>query len=146
MQTDLISEDLLQENVVPRKKLIPTWIRIFSWIFFCFGLIVPVGIIIGLLGSDFSMALYGFETNDIFSITGITIAVLFLLKGIVAYGLLWSKDWAVKLAMADSIIGILLCIYSMVFLSFTLRLELIALIPYLIKMKKISADWEAGTA
>ena len=32
-QTDLLTDELIQENGIPRKKMLPVWIKIFTWIF-----------------------------------------------------------------------------------------------------------------
>jgi uncharacterized membrane protein (DUF2068 family) len=96
------------------------------------------------------LALYGLGSNEPFSITGILIILLFLFKGIVAFGLWTQKDWAVNFGLADAIIGIAICIFVMAIApiinnpsEFTLglRLELVVLIPYLIKLLKIKAHW-----
>jgi len=105
--------EILDNELFPkterRRKLLPIWIKIFLWLFMIFGIIAPVGLILGLLGIDFN------------------------------------------LAIIDGIIGIAVCTFVMLvspFLTesnvihFNIRLELIALIPYLIKMKNIKRDWE----
>lgn len=147
---DLLIDSELQLNLKKRKQLLPLWIKIFAWIFIVFGLVVPIGIILGVLGYNFQISLYGFETTGPISLIGIALSILFLLKAVVAFGLITEKDWAIKLAIVDAIIGILVCIYAMVYpiinpqpgLNASLRLELIALIPYLLKMKKIQFEWE----
>jgi len=142
-QVDLLTDSI---EIIDRKKLIPSWINIFSWIFFALGFIALVGIIFGILGYPFQLALYGFQTNNALSITGLIILLLFILKAIVAYGILFQKSWAVKLAIFDAIIGIALCIFCMTYViyyhSFTFRLEIVLLIPYLLKMQKIKTNWE----
>ncbi len=144
MQPDIIPEGFLEEGIIPRNKLIPLWIKIFSWMFLIFGFVVFIGLMFGILGYNFEMALYGFETNIVFSYKGILIMLLFFVKGIVAFGIITKKDWAVKLAIVDGIIGIALCAYTMIFQTMIIRLELIALIPYLLKMRKIKMAWESN--
>jgi len=149
-QVDLLPASSFEETVLDRKKLIPIWIKVFSWIFLVFGLLSPVALIIGILGFEFQLSLYGFQTIYPLSIPGLIVIVLFALKGIVAFGLLTQKNWAVKLAIIDGIVGIALCIFTMVYVAydyylaqnFTFRLELIALIPYLLKMRKVKPNWE----
>ena len=52
------------------------------------------------------------------------------------------------MGIADAIIGITICILVMLYpiinseAKFSLRLELIALIPYLLKFLKIKTEWE----
>ena len=144
-QVDLLMDSI---EIIDRKKLIPLWIKIFSWIFFVLGFITPVGIIFGILGYPFPLALYGFQTNDALSIIGLLILFLFALKAVVAFGILFQKTWAVKLAIFDAILGIALCVFCMVYLiyyhNFSFRLEVVVLIPYLLKMQKIKPIWESA--
>lgn len=151
----MVEHTILDNNLSPikkrRRKLLPVWIKIFLWMFMIFGFIAPIGIIFGILGIDFNLALYGIETTKALSITGIILIILFTIKGTVSFGLWFEKNWAVNLAIIDATFGILACIIVMIVLPFlsknggfhiNLRLELIALIPYLLKMKKIKNDWE----
>jgi len=75
----------------------------------------------------------------------------FYTKAITAFGLWFEKDWAIKLGQIDSVIGIIICIYVMCIypfiyekagFSFNLRLELLLLIPYLVKLSRIKSSWE----
>lgn len=146
--------NILDSKIAPsierRRKLLPTWIKIFLWIFMVFGAIAPIGLILGILGIRFSLSLYGLETIDALTPVGIFVLLLFAIKGTVSFGLWTEKDWAVKLAILDGIIGIVTCVFVTLVLPFivesngfhlNLRLELIALIPYLIKMNKIKGEW-----
>ena len=54
-----------------RRDLIPLWIKVFIWIFLVFGCFVPVGIVLGFLGLSFDLSLYGLETTQPFTVTGI---------------------------------------------------------------------------
>lgn len=150
----LILEPLLQEASVKRRQLLPLWIKIFCWIFLFTGQIALLVVIAGLLFNvQSSLALYGMETTNPLSLAGLLIAALFLLKGAVAYGLWWEKDWAVDLGIIDAIAGIAFCGLMMTpFGSWlelapaglNLRLELVALIPYLIKFQKLKPLWKRG--
>lgn len=135
-----------------RRNLLPIWIKIFLWIFMIFGAIVPVGLVLGVLGIDINLALYGLETTKALSITGLILVLLFAIKGAVSFGLWTEKDWAVNLAIIDATVGIVVCTIVMFVLpffyeqsgfTFSLRLELIALIPYFVKMRNIKGQWES---
>lgn len=150
-ETEILDSELSPTSE-RRRKLLPTWIKIFLWIFMVFGIITPIGLVLGIFGIDFSLSLYGLETTKALSISGLVIILLFAIKGAVSFGLWTEKDWAVNLAIVDAIIGIVACTVVMLILpfvlesngfKFSLRLELIALIPYLIKMKKIKEEWES---
>src|SRR5215217_1416077 len=142
-QTDLLTDELLQYNAIPRKKLLPLWIKIFTWIFLVISAFVPIVSVLGLMGYSTQLALYGLETNEPFSSIGIIITTVFIIKGITAFGLLKEKDWAVQIGIVDAIIGIIICTLVMLYpiinsdAKFSLRLELVALIPYLLKLLKI---------
>lgn len=147
-QTDLLTNELIQSNNVPRKKLLPLWMRIFSWVFLIYSVFTPVVLIFGILGYRASLSLYGLETNDPFSVIGIAIIMLFIIKGIVAFGLLKEKYWAIKIGIADAIIGIAFCTFVMLYpiidtdAKFSVRIELVALIPYLLKLMNVKPAWE----
>ncbi len=138
-----------------RRKLLPVWIKIFTWMFMIFGGIVPVSIIFALLGYEFNMSLYGLSTNSPLSVFGLIIITLFLLKGITAFGLWFEKTWAPDLAQADAVTGIIIC-GVLTFISpatfteenltgirWSFRFELLFLIPYLMKMGKIKPAWKS---
>ncbi len=135
-----------------RRKLLPVWIKVFLWIFMLFGVIAPVGLVLGVFGVEYNLSLYGLETNTPLSPIGLVIISFFALKGIVSVGLWTEKDWAINIAIIDAIIGIATCIIVMLVLPivskssgfhFTFKLELLVLIPYLIKMKNIRGEWES---
>ncbi|CAN5375510.1 hypothetical protein BH11BAC3_BH11BAC3_39960 [soil metagenome] len=147
-QADLLTDELIRTNAIPRKKLLPVWIKIFTWIFLIISVFVPIVLILGIMGYNAQLALYGLDTNEAFSLTGIIITALFIIKGITAFGLLQEKGWAIKIGIADAIIGITICTLVMLYpiinseAKFSLRLELVALIPYLLKFLKIKTKWE----
>ena len=147
---DLLPTDILQEASIDRKTLVPVWIRIFSWIFLVLGVFAPFSLVFAALDYDFALALYGLESNGPLNLTGISIVLLFALKGVVAFGLINHKDWAIQLAIVDASVGIALCIFIVLYPlfvggNFNLRLELFLLVPYLIKMAKVKEQWEMST-
>ena len=155
MQQDTsILESILDEANVSRKKLLPTWIKVFAWFFMFAGILTPFILIaaIALPQSNVQLAVYGFETTIAWSATGLFIITLFLLKGIVSFGLLNEKQWAISLAIADAVLGIIICTYSMFIMpfiqegGFSFRLELALLIPYLLKLQKIKPYWVNNVA
>jgi hypothetical protein len=143
-------EPLVLEGMNPtvrRRQLLPTWIKVFIWIFMLLGALTPFILVMAILGIKGELSLYGLETSDPYSVTGLIITALFAIKGIAAFGLWMEKDWAINLAIIDAITGIVVC--SLVILaplfsaspSFSFRLELALLIPYLIKLQKIRRMW-----
>ena len=148
-QVDLLTDELIQSNAIARKKLLPLWIKVFMWIFLIIGSFVPIVFILSIMGYNAKLAVYGLETNKVFSSIGIIISVILVIKTITAFGLLKEKDWAIKLGIVDAILGIIVCTIVMLYpiinpeIKFTLRLELVALIPYLLKFLKIKTQWES---
>ncbi|THV58354.1 hypothetical protein [Chryseobacterium candidae] len=133
-----------------RRNLLPTWIKVFLWIFLIAGALAAIFLMAGSLMTHVSLSLYGMEANHPYSMTGLLICVLFLFKGIVAYGLWFEQDWAPQAAIIDAIIGIAICLVMMAIIpfinsaiNFTLRLELIPLYFYLKKMQSIKKTWES---
>ncbi|GAB3829477.1 hypothetical protein [Pontibacter rugosus] len=146
-----ISFNEVENKKVRRRELLPWWIKAFVWFFMAIGAIVPIGVIIGLLGYNFSISLYGFETLDPNTLTGIFLIALYLIKAVTAFGLWTEKKWAVDLGIIDAIIGLVVCGIAMVVLPLIdtsegfvlkLRLEPILLILYLLKLQKIKLSWK----
>lgn len=145
-----VLDDQFQSSATRRRDLLPVWIKIFTWIFMVFGMIAPIAIVLGLSGTEFTLSLYGLETYQPISVLGLTILSLFIIKTIVAVGLWTEKSWAITLAIYDAIAGIAVCVFTMAVLPFIMknglninfRLELLILIPYLIKLYKIKPLWE----
>ncbi len=138
------------DSLVNRRSLLPIWIKIFLWIFMFFGVLIPVGILLNVLfGLSVPISLYGLSTMHLFSAKGLFLTILFGIKAFVSFGLWTEKEWAVNLAIIDAVLGILICISVMLINLFlieermhiTIRLELVALIPYLIKMRRIMDHW-----
>lgn len=150
-QNDLLNVDEFASNVNRRRDLLPWWIKAFTWIFLVFGAFIPVCLIFGIAGYNFEISLYGFETFDPLSIIGLSLIILFLFKAIVGYGLWTEKKWAIDSGIIDAITGISICVFMMFvypFINpipgFKIRLELLVLIPYLLKLKKIKTAWNSA--
>jgi hypothetical protein len=133
-----------------RKNILPKWIKIFAWLFLIVGLFIPIDIISILIGNDIKFSLYGIDNSNSFINT--LLISLFLLKFITAFGLLKEKKWAIKTAQLDAVLGITLCVITMVILplffgekgvfKLSLRFEILFLIPFLMKINEIKSEWE----
>ena len=107
------------ENIKKRRrKMLPWWIKIFCWIFMLFGLLSFVCLILGFTNIKPALAFYGFETNEPFSLNGLIVISVGILKGITAFALWFEKGFAIKIGKIDAIIGIILCVNSMSVLPF----------------------------
>jgi len=135
---------------IKRRQLLPWWIKIFCWIFMVFGVAAIACLILGIFGFTTVLSFYGFETNDPLSLIGFLIISTAVLKAVAAFSLWFEKDYAIALGKIDAIIGIVLCSVSMMLplilgnYGLKIRLELALLIPYLIRLNKIKADWESA--
>ncbi len=147
---DLLGESFIVDPIAFRKKLLPLWIKIFAWIFLVLGVLAVVSVVLSLFINNLTLAIYHIETTDAFSLAGVAIIAVYLLKGFTAYGLLWAKKWGVQLAIVDGVAGIIICLLAL-FLPETFTgesdvsfpLELLLLIPYLVRMLKIKDQWIA---
>ena len=144
--TDFLNQfEIIKIN---RRQLLPWWMKFFCWLFMIFGVAAIGCLLLGLFGIPENLSLYGFESNQQFSLTGIIILVVAIFKGITAFSLWFEKDYAIILGTIDAITGIILCVVFMTVLPLaianfhaTIRLELILLIPYIIKLNKIQPEW-----
>jgi len=152
MDENLLDDAFVQEIMPRRRDLLPIWMRVFTWIFLIFGVLIPPVFLFGMLGGHANLSLYGLSTSQPASLLGVTIMLLFVFKGVVAYGLWTEKEWAVKLALVDALIGIAICTFVMIGLpllgsgGLNIRLELVALIPYFLKMREIRTEWQSRIA
>jgi len=149
-RTGTATTDIFQLSFQRRKKLLPWWVKVFCWLFLIAGAFATLGLIFGAFGTDFELSVYGLETNKPLSLIGVIIISIFIFKAVAAYGLLYEKNWAVTVAIIDAIIGIVICVLIMFYplvtqnesLNFTFRLELVALVPYLVLLFKIRRKWQ----
>ncbi|MCI9846582.1 hypothetical protein [Flavobacterium pectinovorum] len=138
-----------EKPLIIRRKLLPWWIKTFCWIFMILG-VCGIGAIIGsAFTENVNLSIYGFSSNTAYSVTGIFIIAIITLKGFTAYSLWFEKDNAVSIAKIDAILGIVICVISMFAIPFItenshfdIRLELLLLIPYYLKLNKIEYEWD----
>jgi hypothetical protein len=150
MEEDNISQfEIFEKKNIVRRKLLPVWIKIFCWLFMIMGICSIGCLIAGAFGLSAGLSLYGFETQQPFSIVGFFIIGLILFKGFCAYLLWFEKNNAINICKADAILGVILCVVSMFVLPIinenshvSYRLEIALLIPYYIKLNKIEYEWD----
>ncbi|MEY8760752.1 hypothetical protein [Chryseobacterium tongliaoense] len=136
-----------QDFPLRRRDLLPLWIKIFIWIFLFTGIAGVLLLAFGFFLDDTDLSIYGLSTTRPYSLIGYVISFIFIFKGIVSYGLWFEEKWAPKAAMADAILGFIICGVVMFVLpftsstNFTIRFEIILLIPYLQIMRKIENKW-----
>lgn len=132
-----------------RRALLPWWVKVFSWLFIILGAIAAGVFLLSLMGFSANIALYGLEATRLFSVEGIILISVFLLKAVTGAALWTEQQWAITTGIADAVIGIVFCVFMMgiyPFITaereFNLRLELILLIPYLRWLIKVKPAWE----
>lgn len=137
-------------NSLRRRNLLPIWIKIFTWIFLFLGLAGILILPFGFFVNEINLSIYGLNTRQPYSLTGLTILFLLIFKGIVSYGLGFEQKWGPSAAIVDAILGLSICGFVMLILPFvsgsrhfTIRFEILVLIPYLTKMLKIKKAWTA---
>lgn len=128
-----------------KRKLLPWWIKFFCWIFMITGFLSILIILLTIVGIKPELALYGFDAQQ-GSFIMLLIYFTFLFNGLVAYMLWTGKKLAIRIGLINAIWGILLCLISMILSyynsDFKIRLELVLLILFFIKIKKIKSQWE----
>lgn len=148
-ETSAFEEFEKKAHFIRRRNLLPVWIKIFVWFFLIGGSISALFLGIGPFVRDFKTSIYGIKATHIYTLYGLMTSCLIIYKGIVAYGLWFEQKWAPQAAIIDAVIGITICIMMMI-LPFilpgantsNLRLELIPLYLYLVKMREIKQTWE----
>ena len=140
-----LDSEFISNQRLRRNELLPTWIKVFMWIFLIGGFVAPIGIIMGIMGQTMLLGLYGIETMLPLSFIGLIVIGLFCLKGVVSFGMLKEQSWAINFAIGDALLGIVICVCVMLGLvgisGGVIRLELLLLIPYLVKMWRIKDEW-----
>jgi len=147
-QNDILDIDPNDSSKVRRRKLLPWWVKVFTWIFLLMGTFVPFGFLLGLLEFSFTIQLYGLSSYTPVSAIGMGLMIIFILKWFVAFGLWTERDWVINIGIVDAALGIIICLGVMGsgLLSknstFNFRFELLLLIPYLLWLLKIKPEWD----
>ncbi len=97
-----------------RYKILPLWIKIFSWIFLI-SILSPAAFIAGYFVGDIKFDLFGLAYKGS-AFQPISICLIFLLTfhGVVALGLILGKRWGVDAGIVCGIIGGLCSIAGMI--------------------------------
>ncbi|UPT71633.1 MAG: hypothetical protein M0D53_04580 [Flavobacterium sp. JAD_PAG50586_2] len=129
-----------------RRELLPWWIKLFI-IFLAFAIVsnlVAIGFY--LKGLKPNLVVFGFNADNNYPYVLLLVSAIFFMNFISAVLLWFEKDNAIKFAIANSILGIVLCIVSFVMDiyngNFNFRFEIIPLIIFVYYMKKINSEWK----
>lgn len=133
-----------------RKKLIPKWIKCFGWLFLLMGAaVVVLPVIWAFNPQPMKIMLFGLEhEGSPFDPKAMLISALLMLNAVAAFGLLFAKDWGLKVCTSVGWLSLGVCGFTMAYALIahnylSIRLELIALIPYLLKLKEIAPQWRS---
>lgn len=141
----------IADIVAYRKQLIPLWIKIFGWLFILFGIGVPItAVYSATMAVPMHYTLFGLSAyGSISSPMAIFLMLLFIALAVSAYGLLFGRAWGLMLCLALGYISLAICIATTIIALATqpginIRLEIVVLIPYLIRLHKIKHKWQAA--
>lgn len=128
-----------------RRSLLPWWIKGFCWLFMATAFIAVLRMILSLFDINTEFEFYGLNAKENIPINGFVVFLVFILHGFTAYSLWFEKNYAIKVGVVNALIGLILCLFSMIISfsnnHFTIRLEIILLILFLFKLLKIRYKW-----
>ncbi len=140
------------DSAVTRKRLIPSWIKVFGWIFMAMGAVIPLlTIVAAAMGQPASYEIFGLQyQGSPFHPMALLISGIILSLAVSAYGLLFAKSWGLNACLVTGYGGVAIClgttIYAMTQGKISLRLELLVHVPYLMKLHKIKPQWISAPA
>jgi hypothetical protein len=112
------------------------------------GAFAMISFTIGFFGVEMQLSLYGLATFDAQSASGLIIVGIFLLKAITGFALWTEKDWAISVGLVDAVLGTAICLAMTLYSPWddsrsglNIRLELLLLIPFLLKLRSIQHEW-----
>lgn len=121
----------LEKGKLPQ---LPTWIKIFGWLFIVIGALSPLFYISALLlGFSAKYAFLGLSYfGTAYDIEPAIISFIFVIHGVVAYGLLFGKTWGVTSCLCVGYLGVVISLSSTTLSSFNnISFEPMFLIPYI---------------
>lgn len=147
-------DSVFEENpqLIRRRKRIPLYIKVFIWFFMLAGILVPAAVLNNILNPNWDaiLGIYGFHTTKPLSWMGLMIVVIYMFKAVVAWALWTENKWALRAAQWDGLLGGLICVAVMVLpyiypasFNYSLRLEILLIIPYYRWAKRHQRHWEA---
>lgn len=153
-EPEVLDSFFTQKQLTRRRALLPWWIKAFSWLFMIFGGLAMASVLLGVLGMKVDLAFYGLETDQPLTVTGLSVIAIGMLKGAAAFSLWTEKAYAITLGQVDAFLGIVICFIVMMYplfdgqdgFRFNFRAELLLLIPFLLKLRKIQPQWNQEDA
>ena len=122
---------------------IPMWIKIFGWLHSVMGTLALIGFFVSFVVSieNAKFMFLGLESvGSPHDPMAILIGALMVVFGFAAYGLLFQKSWGLKACLITGWLALFICIGNMVYFlskgTLMLRLELIAIVPFLMFLNR----------
>ncbi len=116
-----------------RKHILPAWVRFFSWLYLPFILSPLILLALSFVDGEMTFGVFGLKYRDssIWHPIPLLVTSIFTYAGIVAYGMLWGKDWAINAGIVYGIIGIGMSIATTIN-SFASRQVHISIEPFML--------------
>lgn len=133
-----------------RRSLLPRWIRACSWLLLCVAAITPVLALLCLWTAyDGPTEILGLKAPQTLSPYGLFLLSIYVLLGVVAYGLLWGRRWAVMLRLCCGFGGALTTIgvfaHSLAKAEIVLPSYLVLQVPFVLSLLKVRERWEGAS-
>ena len=131
-----------------RWKLLPRWIRVFSWFFLLALVAIPVLHVAGIFyKGPMSFMIFGFNHSGAPSDPpALAIQAVLGLLGVAAFGLLWGKPWGLNAGVAAGVLGLGAVAVSTVLAwssgRFVLQFEPFFQVPFLIALARRRPAWD----
>jgi hypothetical protein len=132
----------------PRYLLLPTWIKVFAWIFLGVGACCTVVECVGaIFNASGNFMLHGLEySGPMRQVWPFAISLVFAFYGCTAYLLLWGKKEGRKAGLAAGYLGMALCLLGVVIAvsrgRFYIPLEPILQVPFVVTLHRLKGRWE----
>lgn len=138
--------DQFEQSTTLRKDLIPTWIKVFSWLFLITGILGLFGLLSYVFNPLLNINIYDINLKENSFILSMFSTLIIIFNGFTAYLILKKEDKAIEIARINALIGIVICITS-TFLNlylydeFKIRIEIIFIWFFYKKMDEIKLRW-----
>lgn len=138
--------------MVHKKKwqLLSNWYKTIILLYAFLSPIAFITICLSFFTKNIPLSLYGISSSSQFSSTGLFILSLILVKAVVGCSFIIGHNKAPIIGLIDSAVGIICCLFiGFIFpffnqkesIDIVFRVELLILIPFLLKSFKIRKSW-----
>lgn len=127
-----------------RKEILPRWVRFFAWLHLLSFAAVPI-FIIGIVG-EASLQAYGMGySGSSLQLKAIWITLLCTMAGMTTVGILWGKDWALKIGLPYAVLALITSFISFIQsfkgIGFSIPIDPFLLVPFISVMSQRYDEW-----